>query len=127
MPPQQSQSWIKWFYQRSQSNPVIPPHFKNQERCLDFFLEEYKEILCSQTLMNNLFHKLVDDILHLFGQLERQKICQGDHYGGEERFVQNFKEVSLECELQYGRCQTICQFFHHKFNFDCSCSSKTSI
>ena len=95
VPPQQSQSWIKWILRLGGSNLVIPAHSKNQERCLDFFLEEYKDTLCSKFLMDSLFQKLVDDLLHLFQQLEHQKICQDDYFKGDTRPVKKFKEVSI--------------------------------
>ena len=99
LPPQQSYSWfqsVKNFIGRSSNKIDLPPHPLNQKQCLDIFLDDYKEVLCSGKLMDSSFQRIVSEILDIYKQLQIQQLCRGDtHLRKDTRPVVKFKSVSF--------------------------------
>ena len=99
LPPQQSDSWFQSFkklFGRGSNKIDLPPHSSNQKQCLDIFLEKYKEVLCSAKLMDSSFQRIVCEILHIYKQLQIQKLCRDEtHLNKDTRQVEKFKSVSF--------------------------------
>ena len=70
-------------------------HPGNQKKCLEIFMEEYKQIFSSLQLSNVSFHDLLSCIWHLYEQHECQNLCQDFHAYSGTRIVEKFDEVSF--------------------------------
>ena len=70
-------------------------HRVNQKKCLEIFMEEYKQILTSLQLSNTSFRVLVSNMWHIYEQLECQNVCRDNYYATDVRKEEKFNEVSL--------------------------------
>ena len=66
-----------------------------QKRCLELYLEDYRELLFDLNMERVSCHEIIYEILHIFYELKNIKLCANDrHYQAWNNSLDKFDEVS---------------------------------